>query len=71
MRCVDCGQIFEEIKSVKSVKVITNNPGAVIFPAKTSECPKCHQHFLDEEDFAEVAAAYDEGYAKQQSTKAK
>lgn len=69
MKCVDCGKEFGERKSVKQVKVNLNNPGVVLFSAKTSECPHCHQHYVDEEDMKDACNAFDAEYQKKHQKK--
>lgn len=59
MKCVDCGEEFEEVKIERDIKVTLSNPGVVMFKAKASECPKCHQNYIDEEDIGQACRTFE------------
>ena len=67
MKCISCGNEFDEEKIRKDVKVTLSNPGDVFCEGNVTTCPHCQEDYVDGEDIFELADNFDKAHTEKYS----
>ena len=69
-KCVSCGNLFEEKKEKKSVKVTLSNPGDIFCEGELSTCPHCGEEYVEGiDDMVKLAQSFDKAHAEKYNKK--